>query len=182
MSGEISQSSLAVLFLLSIAFGFAAALMYDALRIRRIAVNVPILWHFEDFFFMLGCGVIFSILFYAQSSGKVRGFAFAGALGGFYIYRKTLGRLVMAASERIIRFVKYIIRKFVLPPINFVIKLLKKGFDFIKKRISSVLRRLLLISEKRRTAKQIKAFTEAAEQGFGEKNKKSRIKVKRGLR
>ncbi len=182
MSGEISQSSLAVLLLLSVVFGFVAALLYDALRIRRIAINVPILWHFEDFFFMLGCGVVFSILFYVQSSGKVRAFAFAGGLGGFYIYRKTLGRLVMAASERIINFVKYIIHRVVLPPVNFVIKLLRRAAETVKRTLFAVLGKITLRAEKRRTAKQIKAFTEAALFGFGEKNKNSRNKMKRGLR
>ncbi len=169
MSGEIAQSSLALLAVLSIAFGFAAAMVYDIFRIRRIAINIPILWHFEDFFFMVLCGVSFSVIFYAQSSGRVRGFAFALAIGGFYIYRKTLGRLVMAMSEKIIQLVKYIFKKVVLPPVNFVKCLLLRLFTLVKKLVSKICMRILLRSQRRKTKKQIRLFVEAAQDGFVEK-------------
>ncbi|MBQ1226440.1 MAG: spore cortex biosynthesis protein YabQ, partial [Clostridia bacterium] len=118
MIGELSHLALAQLLFLSIAFGFFAGALYDIFRIRRIALKIPILWHFEDFFFMVFCGVTYAVLFYALNSGRVRGFAFVGGIVGLYIYRKTLGRLVMALSERIISFVKYILRKIILPPIK----------------------------------------------------------------
>lgn len=171
MSGEIAQSSLALLAVLSAAFGFVAAMLYDVFRIRRIAINIPILWHFEDFFYMVACGVSLSVLFYAQSNGKVRGFAFALAICGFYIYRKTLGRLVMAMSERIIRFVKYILKKVVLPPINFVKKLLLRVLGFVKRIFVAIFKKVTLSYRRRKTQKQIKTFVEAAEHGFSEKIK-----------
>ena len=82
MIGELSHIALAQLLFLSIVFGFFAGALYDIFRIRRIALKIPILWHFEDFFFMVFCGAVYSLLFYALNSGRVRGFAFAGGIVG----------------------------------------------------------------------------------------------------
>ena len=179
MSGEISQSSLALLAVASLAFGLIAALIYDIFRIRRIAINIPILWHFEDFLFMVACGFAFSVIFYEYTSGKVRGFAFASAICGFYIYRQTLGRLIMAASEKIIKFVKYIFRKLLLPPINFVKRVLLSLLGFVKKRICALLSLIGLLLKRREARRQIKDFVSASRSGFVGKNKINSRKNKR---
>ncbi len=179
MSGELSQSSLAALAVASLLFGLIAALLYDVFRIRRIAINIPILWHFEDFLFMVACGCAFSVLFYEYTSGKVRGFAFAAAICGFCIYRQTLGRLIMAASEKIIKFVKYIFRKLVLPPINFVKGILLRVLGFVKKLLLALLSRFTLLLKRRETRRQIKDFVSASRGGFAGKNKINSRKNKR---
>ena len=63
MSGELSHILLAQLLFLSTLFGFLAGALYDVFRVRRIAVKIPLLWHFEDFFFMIFC-VFWLILIY----------------------------------------------------------------------------------------------------------------------
>ena len=169
MIGELSHLALAQLLFLSTVFGFFAGALYDVFRIRRIALKIPILWHFEDFFFMVFCGVTYAVLFYALNSGRVRGFAFLGGIVGFYIYRKTLGRLVMALSERIINAVKYILRKIILPPIKFVVRMIKRALGAVVHLISLIFGRIYLKIEGAKTKKQLKAFAQSALYGFMKK-------------
>ena len=169
MSGELSHILLAQLLFLSTLFGFLAGALYDVFRVRRIAVKIPLLWHFEDFFFMVFCGAVYSLLFYALNSGRVRGFAFAGGIVGFYVYRKTLGRLVMALSERIINAVKYISRRIILPPIKFVIGLVKRAFGALFHVISLLFGSIYLKIARNKTKKHLRAFAKSASYGFMKK-------------
>ncbi len=166
MSGELSHVALAQLLLLSLLFGFAAGALYDVFRIRRIAVKIPVLWHFEDFFFMIFCGVVYSLLFYALNSGRVRGFAFAGGIAGFCLYQRTFGRLVMSASEKIINFIKYIFRKIVTPPIKFVIRIVKRVLTLAAGLAAMVFGKIYLKIARSKTKKRLKAFAESAFDGF----------------
>ena len=166
MSGELSHTLLAQLLFLSLIFGFAAGALYDVFRIRRIAVKIPILWHFEDFFFMIFCGVIYSLLFYALNSGRVRGFAFAGGIAGFCVYQRTLGRLVMSGSEKIINFIKYIFRKIVMPPVKFFVMIIKRVLLFAVRVIYSIFGKIYLKIARSKTKKRLKAFAENALDGF----------------
>lgn len=175
MSGEIAQSSLALMLFLSVLFGFVAALAYDVFRIRRIAINIPILPHFEDFLFMIACAAVMSVIFFAQSSGRVRAFAFFGALGGFYIYRKTLGRLVMGAADKIIRLVKYLFGKIVMPPIRLVRRILKR----LGRMLEKFFRALMLKIRKKKTDRLLCEFVNEASYGFGDKKYKRKPR-KRG--
>ena len=181
MSGEISQSALAALMLTSVALGFAFAALYDLLRIRRIAINIPILRHVEDFLFMTCVGVSFAVAFYAHSSGKVRGFAFAGGLLGMLVYRKTLGRLVMAASERIINFVKRVVRRIVLPPIRFAARLIRRFAAAVVGAVKGVLGRIELACARRRTKKRFRELALLALGGF-EDQKIPKKRTKTGKR
>ena len=166
MSGELSHILLAQLLFLSTLFGFLAGALYDVFRVRRIAVKIPLLWHFEDFFFMVFCGAVYSLLFYALNSGRVRGFAFAGGIVGFCLYRKTLGRLVMAASERIIAFVKYIFLKVILPPIRFVMNIIKRALMLAARTISLVFGKISIKIGRTRTKKKLETISKSARRGF----------------
>ena len=169
MIGELSHTALAQLLFLSVVFGFVAGALYDIFRIRRIAIKIPIIWHFEDFFFMVFCGVVYAVLFYALNSGRVRGFAFAGGISGFYIYRKTLGRLVISLSEKIIGAVKYILRKIILPPIKFVTLAVKRALGALFHVISLLFGRIYLKIARIKTKKHLKAFAKSASYGFMKK-------------
>lgn len=169
MIGELSHVTLAQILFLSVVLGFLAGALYDVFRIRRIAIKIPILWHFEDFFFMVFCGAIYAVLFYALNSGRVRGFAFAGAVVGLYIYRKTLGRLVMALSEKIIGCVKYIFRRIILPPIKFVAYAVKRALGVLLHVISLLFGKVYLKIERAKTKKHLRAFAKSASYGFMKK-------------
>jgi hypothetical protein len=172
VSGEISQISLARLFLLSLVFGFVACAVYDLFRIRRIAIRIPILWHFEDFFFMLACAACFCVLFFVKSSGKVRGFAFGTALVGAGMYRYTLGRLVMRSAERIIALVKRILRRVLLPPV----RLLKRIFRAFWTKISDAFGRVALKIKKKRSERLLREIEDSVLVGFSRRRPKKKKK------
>ena len=171
MSGELSQSSLALMLLLSVALGFVGALVYDVFRIRRRAIKIPILPHFEDFLFMLAFGAVMTVILYIQNSGRLRWFNFAGALGGLYLYRKTLGRPIMAAADKIISFVRFLVRKFVLPPIRAV-------KNTVKRAASKVYTTVWLCIRRKSTKRYVRAFTESALCAFGDGS----VKIKENKR
>lgn len=154
---------------LSVCLGFVSAFWYDAFRIRRKAINIPILPHLEDFLFMLAFGAAMAVIFFVKSSGRVRAFAFAGALGGFYLYRKTLGRIVMAASDKIINLVKLIIKKIILPPLRALKRAVTAVLTRLKNTLSAIYRIIDLTLRRNRTKRYIRAFAEAALDGFGDK-------------
>ena len=61
--------------------------------------------------------------------GRFRFIALFGATAGFWVYYKTLGRLVLFCSEKIVRFIKYLVVKivgFTIVPMLKVIALLYK--------------------------------------------------------
>ena len=132
---EISQFALAELYILAAIVGIGLGVCYDMLRITRVFLGVhysrrakeklrdirlpflkakkerkesPILGtviFFEDLFFGLLCGVAMILLFYEANNGKFRFPAIICAMGGFFLYRATLGRLVMLFSEVIAFFI-----------------------------------------------------------------------------
>lgn len=126
---EISQISLAWLYFYALLLGFAAGFVYDLLRITRVFFGVhysrraakrirelqlPFLARrkprgesralglvvfVEDLIFCLLVGVAMILLFYAANNGKIRPPAFLSAGAGFFLYRATVGRLMMIFSE-----------------------------------------------------------------------------------
>ena len=126
---EISQGSLAWLYLCAMALGAVLGFVYDLLRITRVFFGVQysrrgrgtlskqklpllkprqkkkenpalgIVIFFEDFLFCVFCGIAMILLFYVCNNGKIRYSVFPVAAGGFLCYRGTLGKLVMLFSE-----------------------------------------------------------------------------------
>ena len=126
---EISQTAIGLLYLYGALLGAGAGLFYDFLRITRIffgvhysrsaseqlkKIKLPILPPYreheenaalgvvvflEDFFFCILCGVALAILFYECNDGKIRLPIIGVFAAGFFLYRTTLGRIVMLLSE-----------------------------------------------------------------------------------
>lgn len=126
---EISQSSLAWLYLCAMLLGCALGAVYDLLRITRVFLGVRythrgaerlskrklpflkecrrkkenpalgVVIFLEDFLFCVFCGIAMILLFYVCNNGKIRYSVFPVAVAGFLCYRGTLGRLVMLFSE-----------------------------------------------------------------------------------
>ena len=125
----ISQSRLALLYGCACLLGMGLGLFWDALRILRIffgehfsavanrfrEAKLPLIEmkmerkkhkkllaaviFAEDFLFCMVAAVSMILLFYQINNGKLRFLAFPVAGVGFYLYRITLGRLVMLCSE-----------------------------------------------------------------------------------
>lgn len=118
MTLELSQQSLAWLFLLSLIMGFAAGAVYDLIKFRRKLINfgkIPeiIVMSIEDLCFFLVWSVAFCILLYATTYGEVRIEAIFSQILGFFIYRKTLGIPFGKLSDMVARPVKKLFVKLV---------------------------------------------------------------------
>lgn len=139
MTQYLSQLALARLYAASLFLGIALGMLYDLFRIRRIAfrhlmmkragasdrrpmLSAQLLVHIEDALFGVTAGVATAILYFAFSMGQVRIMAMLGEGAGFILYRLTLGKLVMACADAILRFLaavfKVIVRLLILPPLR----------------------------------------------------------------
>lgn len=141
---EISQIAIARLYFLAIIVGIGLGLLYDTFRISRVFLGArysrwgenlqdrihlpflsPIKKHkrnpflatvifFEDFLFGILCGVAMILFFYMANNGSFRFPAIICTVGGFFLYRATLGKLVMMCSELIAFAIGVLIRYIVL--------------------------------------------------------------------
>lgn len=109
----LSLHEQARLFLLCIALGGAMGLLYDCLRVFRHTLRHKRFWvQAEDaLFWLLAAFLVFGVLLRANS-GEVRVFSLFGLFGGMGLYFLTLSRWVVAASDSVIRLVKYLIGLF----------------------------------------------------------------------
>lgn len=166
---EISQFALARLYLLSILLGVGLGVVYDALRITRVffgvhysrratdrlkAIRLPFLQSkkeqkespllgtvifFEDLFFGIFCGISTILLFYTANNGKFRGLALLCTLGGFFLYRTTVGRVVMLFSEVIAFFTSAAVRYlffFLFLPFRWIAKHIARAYIHAYGRLS----------------------------------------------
>lgn len=104
---DIDFYSQSIAFLCSILLGIALGILYGPFKAVRLALftsRVSVI--ISDVIFMLIC--TFSIFFFslAMLYGCIRFYVIFGALGGFLLYRNTLGRLTAAIYTPIIAFLK----------------------------------------------------------------------------
>ncbi len=141
MTLYLSQKELLLLLLAAFAIGFLLALMYDLLRLFRLmrkprSALTKGIHHFltalEDLAFFLFCGAVFSILFFVLNSGRVRLSAFFMAFLGFLLCRMTLSRLIFPLLIRLTKTLKALLvcvfSKLILPPIRFILLLVRRAF------------------------------------------------------
>lgn len=206
MTQYLSQLMLARLFAASLLLGFGFGLLYDCFRIRRLAFAPRgsiradrkrrnrsawlsnLLLHAEDVLFFVTAGVATAILYFAISKGQVRLMAIVGECAGFLLYRQTLGRLVMACADRIIRLIAWIIRMIgrfvILPPLRLLGRLaVTFGKCILRCRTHMAARRLDRIAS-RETVRYVDWMTRLAQSGFsdvsdGRCNKRRKANVKR---
>ncbi len=132
MTQYLSQLMLAKLLGASLLLGIGFGVLYDLFRIRRAAFEKlhltqrflsKLLLHTEDLLFGLTAGVSTAILYFALSMGRIRLMAILGEGVGFLLYRQTVGRLVMACTDQILRLLSWVFRQIarwiILPPFRF---------------------------------------------------------------
>ena len=141
---NLSQSSIAVLYLASLFLGAALGLFYDGLRMVRILFgehfsrravemlrkrNLPesrpkprsprkrnaasVFLFLGDFLFCILAAVSLILLFYECNNGIIRPLAVLCSAVGFFLYRATLGKIVMLFSEVIVFAVRYAVGKLI---------------------------------------------------------------------
>lgn len=130
MTQELSQTALILLGVFSFAAGFCSGAFYDLFRIRRAAAKkkrqnllTRIIQGFiiglEDLVFFIMLGAVLSVLYHIFSYGRVRMIAVAALFSGFWLYRISIGRLVMCVADRVIAFavmVKNILKLRIIKP------------------------------------------------------------------
>ena len=132
----LSLHAQARLFLLTILLGGGMGLVYDGLRVFRHALPHKPFWvQLEDgLFWVAAVFLVFGVMLHA-SSGEIRFFSIFGLFGGMGVYFLTLSPFVMAASDRILRLIKYITVLFfriVFTPIRLVFLPFRKPLQKIR--------------------------------------------------
>ncbi len=105
-------------FILYSAFiGFALGVVYDAFRIIRRAFYIAgnravtnMVYFICDILFFIIAAVVSAIFIFHVNNGRIRGIALFGSLVGFVLYYNTLGRLVSAVTDLIIKTLYRILR------------------------------------------------------------------------
>ncbi len=179
-----TQTVLAQLWLYAFLLGVGLGAVYDAFRITRVFLGVsytkaaserlqrirlPYLAprpprrtsrvlgavvFFEDLLFALIGGVAMILLFYQINNGKIRFPAFFLAALGFFLYRITLGRVVMLASQAIAFGIEVLVR--------YAVFFITLPFRWIGKQISKLCKRLWKCHMTHRTLRARRRTTEHA--------------------
>ena len=134
---EISREAFLPFLVFSFLTGIVLGAIYDVLRIRRKATRRAgkrrldfVLTVFEDAVFCLFATVSMILVTYKLYFGIPRWYAYAAFALGFFLWQKTVGRLIMKLSDKIIdliaRALSFIKRKLVNPVRSLIKNLTKK--------------------------------------------------------
>lgn len=135
----ISESILkeADILLISFLMGIILVFVYDLIRILRRIIPHGKWWiAAEDFLFWAGCAIAVFVMLFHVNDGYLRGFSIGGVVVGMLFYNLLLSRIVIKCSMFILEKVLYVLFR----PLVFLIKLLKRPFGCVKKRVKNVLR------------------------------------------
>ncbi len=135
---EISREAFLPFLIVSFVFGLIFGAIYDIFRIRRIAFRGKgrtvdaVITFFEDVIFFLFISVCLILICYKLHFGIPRWYSYAGAFLGFILYRNTVGRIVIALSDRIISFMERVLllikKRLFLPVLSFFAALFGRLF------------------------------------------------------
>ncbi len=130
-------------FILGLIFGG----LYDIIRISHILCGIAsytgehrgmkrgvlpfLLFFLGDVAYTLTVIAVFSVFLYWQVNGKFLWFLPMTVLAGFAVYSHTVGRIVMAFSEAITRFLRLAALWLVIRPAKFVFHLIRRIFSFV---------------------------------------------------
>ncbi len=114
----------AFLFLDALMCGMVIAVVYDILRIyRNIVPHFNLIVGIEDFIFWNIAGIYLFAVVFSTNDGIVRGFFLLGAVLGAFLYKKSIGEILVKYISNGINYLMNIILK---KPINNVIMMLRK--------------------------------------------------------
>ena len=141
----VEQTRLAEILLYSFLLGIFLGIVYDWFRIRRrlfsinsakksdadkgtkkhICLIEDVVIFFEDVLYGIICSIVVCIFLFYINHGRFRAITLIGAGVGFLIYYKTVGRLVLFCSEKIVRFIRFLFGKIFKLTVIPIIRLLK---------------------------------------------------------
>ncbi len=156
---EISREAFLPFLVFSFFAGVFFGAVYDVFRVRRKAFSAAgrktldfVFTLLEDIAFCLFCTVVLILICYKLYFGIPRWYSYAAAIGGFCLWRATVGRVIMALSDRIIsaviRLFSFVKRRLIGPMIAFFKRILgkigtktaqKRAVQYTKKRENMIL-------------------------------------------
>ena len=155
------------LFLSSVILGFLFGIFYECFRFFRLLLpHSASVVALEDFLFFVPTTGIFLLFTYALSDGVVRWFSVFALIMGFFLYLKTLGKLLLSLSDAILRHVKRLLRWIFRKTIHPICNVFKNITKYLYARIKSI---AIIEKEKailRRLKKEKAGIRRAARQGF----------------
>ncbi len=145
----LDVSNQAMNFVYAVLFGVGLGLIYEVLRILRIAFNFKNIAIFiQDVLYFLVCSPLLFVFMLNTTDGKVRIYIFVGAFLGFLLYYFTLGMLIRKISIFIINIIKLGLRKiyrYILYPVfkfmHFILKSIKKFLKHLQNKLKIVYNR-----------------------------------------
>lgn len=115
----------AYLFLIFMVNGIIIGILFDFFRIlRKSFKTADLITYIEDILFWILTGIILLYSIFVFSNGEIRLFMFLAVILGTIIYMLIASKYVIKINVTIITFVK----KILLVPINFIVKILRKIF------------------------------------------------------
>ncbi len=113
---EISREAFLPFLVLSFLVGIFLGALYDVFRIRRKALRALgrrlldfILTLFEDIAFCTFAAVCLILVSYKTYFGIPRWYSYVSAAMGFFLWQRTVGRLVMSLSDRMIALISAVL-------------------------------------------------------------------------
>lgn len=120
--------------------GVLITVLYDVLRIlRRVIPHNILAVSLEDLFYWIVCSLLIFAMLIQENNGVLRWFAVAGAMTGMFLYKKTLGFLLV---------------KYVSLLLNSLLHLVGSIFGVIIKPLYLVKRRIMW--ERKKAPKRLK--------------------------
>ena len=176
---EISITEQSIVFLFSCVVGGFLGAFYDVFRIIRIAFNSKWLSvFFQDIIFCIFSAFSIILLVFYTNSGTVRWFSLLGCFICFVLYHLTIGRIVIFMAEKIIAFIRMILRfiyKITVIPVKktilFIFGLIIKFLKFMLRIFKKIKATIYFKSEKRKIIKE-------SSKGFGLYKNNKRINQK----
>ncbi len=158
------------LFLESVLLGYCFGLLYEVLRFLRLALPHPDFFaNLEDFLFFLPITVIYLFFAFCEADGILRWFSLFGVVGGFFLYRNTLGRILLFFSRCILSFIRAIL----LFVYRITLKPLRNVFKKITNYLFTKCKNGVIIGKEKyrflKMRKQKKVLLQYAEKGFGKR-------------
>lgn len=149
----LSMSGQARLFLLTVAIGLGAGLLYDAFRLMRQYIKQrDILTHAQDLIFWLIVAAVMFYIFLNYYFGQIHGFTFLGAGLGMLLYFTLLSRYFMRMGRAVVDFIAKALQylaNLLMMPFRAFFNMLKPPVRHIKGKINQFIRQIARKVKKR---------------------------------
>jgi len=132
----ISPEAQLTLMLSALLLGLFAGIVYDFLRVIRNIFSFKFITVISDVFFSLAYFISLFFLGYTAGRGVQRFYAPAFSVLGAALYFVSLSPMTLKIFNTIAAFISKILKPLIFP-VNFLKKLLKKLFNFLKNRFQS---------------------------------------------